>query len=509
MLYLHRTTPASYRSTVALIFLICTTFACKSQQNITRISNGLIKGVQEEGSLVFKGIPYASVQTGAQRFYPSGPVNDWKDTLSCENFGNVAAQYDHTAKTARGSEDCLSLNVYTPDVNTKAKRPVLVWIHGGGMTAGTGSNENGHAFSDRDSIVTVTINYRLGVFGFLYLGDQDPNLSNSGNNGLSDCITALKWIRKNISAFGGDPSRVTVMGQSAGAKLVSALLATPEAKGYFNQLIIESGGVQCIRNVETATALRKRFLDSLHVTRPTAVKDLSTARLIEAQQKFLGGAQGTNYFGPVSDHKSMFTEDPYQFIKNNPDRTIRVLIGSNTAESRLFMRMDPRLNHPDLKALTDWFGTNGQHVYDAYQKELIESDTLSAATKILSQYMYIMHSYRLADVLSKNGNPVWVYSFNYNRENKGSDHGQEMPYVWFKGSNPELNETELDIARLVHQKWVNFIKGKKPGHAGKYDWSWYQTRARSIMVFDQVSRPEILEKVYNDTQFPTSGIFVN
>lgn len=504
-------TPKKYVNIIkTLLFSICTCLfiQCDAQNTILKINDGYIKGKRENESIVFKGVPYAKPPIGTLRFKAPQPATKWADTLSCENFGNIASQFDGGKKGLAGTEDCLTLNVYTPTVSPKSKLPVLVWVHGGAMTSGAGKGQNGHAFSDQDSVVTVTINYRLGVFGFLYMGDQQQDFKNSGNNGLLDCIMALKWIKENISSFGGDPARVTVMGESAGAKLVSTLLVSPMAKGYFHQLILESGSVQCIRDSVTAKVIRQRLLDTLKINRPADLLKLSTAQIIEAQNKVCKGAQGTNYFGPVIDG-SAITEDPYQYLKQNPNRDIRLLIGTNKFESKMFMQFDKRLYKPDQAVLTDWFGTNFQHVLNAYQKAVKLEDTTTAATTVLTQYMYQMHSYRLADVLVKNGNPVWMYRFDYSRDDSGASHAQELPYVWFIPSQTQFNEQEVQLAEKMHHAWVNFIKGRKPGHINQYDWYWYKTKARSIMVFDKSLHPELLTEVYNDTDYPSAGFILS
>lgn len=500
-----------YSSTVkSLYFSIfcCLFIQCNAQNTIVKTNNGYIKGNKESESLVFKGIPYAKPPAGVWRFKAPQAVDNWTDTLSCENFGNIAPQYDGSTKGLKGSEDCLSLNLYTPTLSPKTKLPVLVWVHGGAMTSGAGKGMDGHAFSDQDSVVTVTINYRLGVFGFLYLGDQQPEYRNSGNNGLLDCIMALKWIKDNISAFGGDPSRVTVMGESAGAKLVSALLVSPKAKSFFQQMVLESGGVQCVRDSTTAKAIRQRLMDTLKISRPADLFKLSTAQLIIAQNKVCNGAQGTNYFGPVNDG-STITEDPYLYLKQNPSRDIRLLMGSNKFESRMFMGMDQRLYHPDQQVLSDWFGLNSPFVLSAYQKAIKTADTSAAAMTVLTQYMYQMHTYRLADVLAKNGNPVWMYRFDYKNDDSGASHADELAYVWYNPAHTKFNDQEVQLAQKVHHAWVNFIKGRKPGHLNQYDWYWYKTKARSIMVFDRTIHPELLTEVYNDPDYPTAGFILS
>ena len=227
---------------------------------VVKTGQGYLKGINENGTLVFKGVPYAAPPVGQLRFMPPAEHAAWKDTLQTTQFGSMATQ--PAGNKVLGSEDCLYLNIYTPKTDNH-KRAVVVWIHGGSMTNGAGSGKNGHAFADKDDIVTVTINYRLGVFGFLYMGDVNKSYAASGNNGVLDVVMALKWIRQNIAAFGGDPNRVTIMGESAGAKLLSAVMVSPASKGLFSQVIAESGSVQCIRDTVTAKNARARILHQL------------------------------------------------------------------------------------------------------------------------------------------------------------------------------------------------------------------------------------------------------
>ncbi|WP_158795438.1 carboxylesterase/lipase family protein [Pedobacter sp. L105] len=491
-----------------LVFLfLCALFfiSCQAQTHTIKISNGYIRGIREDESLVFKGIPYAQPPVGTMRFKPPQPMKNWKDTLSCENFTGIAAQGGN--KGLSGGEDCLSLNVYTPVASAKAKLPVVVWVHGGSMTAGAGKGMNGHAFADRDSIVTITINYRLGVFGFLYLDDINPAYRNSGNNGLLDCLMALKWIRENISSLGGDPSKVTVMGESAGAKLVSALLVSPQARGYFHQMVLESGSVQCIRDQFTAKAIRQRLMDTLKVTRPEELLNLSTEKLIDAQNKVCGGAKGTNYFGPVEDGYTI-PEDPYDYLEHHPNTSVKFLIGTNSAESKMFMGFDKRLYLPDRKVLEDWFGNNYNFVLSAEQKKGGNLN-MTANTHILTEYMYQMHSYRLSNALAKNGNVIWMYRFDYSKDNTGASHAQELQYVWSTPSAHLSDQPDAQLGPQMHQAWVNFIKTGKPGKVNQQNWPLYQSNAKAIFVFDRVSHPETLKGIFNDKEYPSAGFVLN
>ncbi len=485
----------SFSSVAVLLLLLIHSSASGQGDPIVKTPRGYIRGIQEKGIFVFKGIPFAAPPVGTLRFKAPVPVHSWNDTLSCTHFGNTAMQSAGNIETVKGNEDCLQLNLYTPSLKPKKGLPVLVWVHGGGMTGGSGMGQNGHSFSHNDSIITITINYRLGVFGFLYMGDV-AGYQSAGNNGLLDCIMALKWIRENIKAFGGDPSRVTLIGESAGAKLISALLVTPAAKGYFSQLILESGAVNCIRDIATAKAIRKRLMDTLGISDPADLLHLPAATLITAQAKVLGGAKGTNYFGPLQDGK-LIREDALQYVRNHPDRKVRVLLGTNKAESTLFMNMDKRLYTPDSTVLSDWFGDNYPYSYKAWQA-LLHMSGDSAAIITLSRYMYQLHTYRLAKTLAAGGYKTWMYSFEQLNKGAAATHGEELAYVFYEPGNG--TPANVQLAVLLHQYWVDFIKGGQLWH--KYD------RERSGMIFAAESHVAVLDD-YEDPAHPTMGFILH
>ncbi len=456
---------------------------------------GYVKGVKEEGAAVFKGVPYAEMLTDASRFLPPSTKLPWSDTLDCRKFGNRAPQYGGKQHIVSGSENCLSMNIYTSTEKPKKRMPVLVWVHGGSMTGGRGADMDGHAFADNDGIVTITINYRLGVLGFLYLGDVNKDIN--GNNGLLDLMMALQYIQKNIAAYGGDPKQVTVMGESAGAKLVSTLLLTSQSNGLFKQMILESGGIQCVRDTTTAKAIRQRLMDTLNIQDPYELLNMPLERLIDAQSKVCGGAKGTNYFGPVADGNTI----PIAFMEevNKKDFTkLRFLFGSNKSESRGFMFSDKRLYQPNEKVLTDWFGENGLIIDSAIQAK--PKDSIGF---LLTEYMYAMHTHRLTKMLSLKKLPIWLYRFDYDANREGAAHGAELAYVWYRLSaghhvdNPEL-------AKNVHRMWVNFIQGKSPAK----DWKTYSGNA-TMKVIDEQSHYEKNPIFYEDAQFPISCFRLN
>lgn len=485
----------SLSSAAAFLLLLLHTSVSGQGDPIVKTPRGYIRGIQEKGIFVFKGIPFAAPPVGELRFKAPIPMPAWKDTLSCTRFGPVATQYAGDTKTAKGDENCLQLNLYTPSLKPKKGLPVLVWVHGGGMTGGSGIGQNGHSFSHNDSIITITINYRLGVFGFLYMGDV-AGYQSAGNNALLDCIMALKWIRENIKAFGGDASRVTIIGESAGAKLISALLVTPAAKGYFSQLILESGAVNCIRDTTTAKAMRKRLMDTLGISNPADLLYLPAATLITAQAKVLGGPKGTNYFGPVQDG-ILIREDALQYVRNHPDRKVRVLLGTNKAESTLFMNMDRRLYTPDSTVLSDWFGDNYMYSYNGWQSlRHLPRDTAAIIT--LSRYMYQLHTYRLAKALAAGGYKTWMYSFEQTNKGAPATHGEELAYVWYEPGNS--TPSNIQLAVLIHQRWVDFIKGRPL-------WRKYN-REQSGMIFAEESGEAVLDD-YEDPAHPTMGFILH
>ncbi|HEY8928707.1 MAG TPA: carboxylesterase family protein [Mucilaginibacter sp.] len=484
-------------SSIAFLFT-CQVFA----QPIVKTTKGYIKGVIENNIAVFKGVPYAAPPVGSLRFMPPAEHAMWKDTLAATQFGPIAAQPG--GKQTQGSEDCLSLNLYTPKVDDQ-RRAVLVWVHGGSMTAGAGKGNDGHAFADNDDIVTVTINYRLGSLGFMYMGDVDKRYGQSGNCGLLDCIAALKWIKQNIAAFGGDPNRVTIMGESAGAKLISAVLVSPLSKGLFRQYIAESGSVQCVRDTITAKNERLKILKQLGLEAKDVRKllTLPADTIMRAQAKVCAGIGGNSFFGPVYDGV-VVPEDGYKYAGSKTISNIKALIGTNKYEAAAFMNGDEQLKHPDRTILKALFGDNYQSVYKEYQRQLTIDSPYDAAVKVITQYMYQMHSYRFARALSASDVPVWMYRFDYDNGKKyGATHGVELNYLWNAEKLKQAGGEHAKLAGEMHAAWVAFIKTGNPGNKKISEWPIYNDSSKQVMVFDTENRVESLKEVFNDPDFPS------
>src|SRR5216683_62402 len=287
---------------------------------------GKVKGAQEDAVSSWKGIPYAKPPLGALRFHPPQPPETWSGIRQVTQFGPVAMQSSAIQKLAGRrlsmSEDCLTLNIWSPGADEQL-RPVLVWIHGGGWLIGSGRLHDGTSLATLGDVVVVTLNYRLGAFGFLHLAELDGEAyAASGNCGILDQVAALQWVQDNIAAFGGDPHRVTVFGESAGAMSIGTLLALPAAQGLFQQAILQSGTVGPVRSSTEATTLARTFLKILDV-RPEALSTLeqiSAERLVETASA-LPDWQGTTgkgdmiHFAPVIDGV-ILPQSPLQAIAN-------------------------------------------------------------------------------------------------------------------------------------------------------------------------------------------------
>ena len=484
------------------------TLKLAAQTPVVKTRQGYIKGVSESGIAVFKGIPYAQPPVGNLRFRPPTPREAWSDTLSAVRFSSSALQPSGAATS--GSEDCLYLNLYTPGMDHR-KRAVVIWVHGGSMTAGSGSGMDGHAFADKDDIVTITINYRLGALSFLYLGDLGTEYRQSGNLGVLDVIAALQWVHDNIAIFGGDANRVTVMGESAGAKLLSAVMVAPASGGLYQQAILESGSVQCIRDSVTAKEARALLLKRLGL-RPEDARELLTMAadtLIKAQVKVCAGIGGNSFFGPVYDGVTI-PEDGHQYAREGKLSGIRAIIGTNEQEGAAFVGRDQIGDDPNSSIFQPLFRSNAPMANTYYQTMLKTDTPYAAMVKTLTQYMYQLHSYRFASALTEAGTPVYMYRYTYqNGRPLGARHGDELHYIW--GAEQILTSTEnaakKQLARSLHGAWVSFIKTGDPNGAPVPHWPTYKATDRHVMVFSDADTVTRLQEVYDDKNFP-SAVFV-
>jgi para-nitrobenzyl esterase len=459
--------------------------------DVVATTTGRVAGRANGDVVAFKGIPYAT----AARWAPPQPVAGWTGVRDALEFGPQAPQTPGLLEAAFGmadwpmSEDCLSLNVWTRAPEAGARRPVLVFIHGGAFTNGTGAVPwyHGDAFV-RDGCVLVTLNYRLGALGYLHLADvAGERFAGSGNLGLLDQVAALDWVQANIAAFGGDPANVTIFGESAGGASVLALLACPAADGRFRRAIAQSPSILQLRSRVQATAAAEHVLDRLGIERRQLDRlfDVPVPALLDAQASFVGPELFTA-FAPTPDGAVL----PGPVVEAAATATPRLLIGTNRDELYLFTALDGRSAGVDAAGLRKVarriVGDGGDALIAAYAAARPGRVPGQLGASIAGDDAFWLPAIDLAE--ARRG-PTWMYRFDWGTPVfggvLGACHGVELPFVFetldaargFVGDDPALAQ----LASTVHQGWVRFATTGDPG------WPAYDSRRRATMCFDVAS----------------------
>lgn len=449
-----------------------------TDEMIVETTKGKIEGVYENGMIAFKGIPYAKPPVGKLRFKAPVPVDNWNDTINANHFGPRCLQTKEQEykDNLEYSEDCLNLNIWTPTTGGE-KKPVIFYIHGGGHISGANSDEffdGQHLIRDKEAVM-VAPNYRLGAWGYLYLGELlGEEYEDSGNCGLLDQLIALKWVNENISAFGGDPHMVILMGQSAGAKSVANLMVTPNAKGLFHRAILQSGATQCIRDRHTATKLALYTLEALGLTEITAreILNKSGEEILKAQELAYHKVNTGHLFGPVLDGKTI-KESPEEYIQSGKMGNLPVLIGFNK-EELFFSNPDINKYEEEVKEiLQKTYGLNWAFVYEKYVKYCSKIPSPIAFDQIQTDCVYGNATSALTQLLSANGAMVWSYRWDYGGNGKAS-HFSEMPYIFgytMEESMKGYDKKDQALAELMNETWMAFIMTGNPEN--QYLRKWY------------------------------------
>jgi len=432
---------------------------------------GPVMGLEEHGMQAFKGIPYAKAPVGALRWKPPVFPEPWTSVRDCRRDGPRAIQR-HSEDHAVYSEDCLNLSVWTPGCD-EAKRPVVVYIHGGGHFEGSNSDvpfDGPHLVGGHD-VVMVSINYRLGMLGYLFLGDVlGEEYAASGNCGVLDQILALKWVQQCIACFGGDPGNVTIMGQSAGGKSVAHLMMTPLAKRLFHKAIIQSGGAQCIRDQRTASVIADAHLAALNIRRDQAERllELSVEEILQAQGELCDHMVAPwHAYGPVVDG-IVFSSLPEESGIVNPCPT---LIGY-TSEELYYEKTDPQINDTEVWRRLIW--NFGLHAFDAHRyfnarKETILSQALG---RTMSHCVYHAGGDCMIRQLVASGMPVYAYLWDYHGHDT-PHHFSEMRFIfrYTVAEKPDgMVPDEEDWAQRLNTLWNAFIRTGYPQAEDVPEW---------------------------------------
>ncbi|KAB8194727.1 carboxylesterase family protein [Nonomuraea phyllanthi] len=465
-----------------------------------QVTGGRLRGRMDGEVAAFLGIPYAAPPFGTRRLRPPEPPARWEGLRAATGYGPTCPKGDYAPDSAElfpevviPGEECLNLNVWTPDPGGSGL-PVLVWIHGGMFTKGSGSvpGYRGTSFA-RDGVVCVTINYRLGAEGFLHLDDGISNL------GLLDQIAALEWVRREIAAFGGDPGKVTVAGQSAGAMSVITLMATPRARGLFSQAVAQSGAVAQTLTAETAAGIASQLAGSLGVAATReAFREVPAARLARAASaladKFQTAANPAEWaslpFAPVIDG-DLLPEHPLDALRKGAGRGVRLLAGGNRHDTRIGLvptGMIDLIDESALAAVAAALGAPDGTVerYRAARPGASPGELLAAVT---TDCFIRVPAIRVAEARIEAGAAdTWLYRFDHESPSfagrLGAAHAVELPYVFDllddeSGHALIGGEPPQAVADTAHGAWVRFVADGDPG------WPRYDLAGRSTALIDE------------------------
>ena len=478
---------------------------------VVKTAHGEVGGSVADGVHNFLAVPYAAPPYGPNRLLPPQPVEPWDGVRDATRYGPSPPQVAPPEAAGSGwdtdltGEDCLTLNLWTPDPGATGL-PVMVWIQGGAYEMSSTAAYDGSTFA-RDGVVCVVINWRVGADGFLYLGDDVANA------GLLDQVAALKWVRENIAAFGGDPGNVTVFGESSGAMSVGTLLAMPRAEGLFRRAILQSGAAHHVSSAETAEGFGRYLAGKLGVP-PTrqAIAAVPVERLLGAQVEVtadLAAHPEPEYWGedtvltmpwqPVVDG-AVLPGRPIERVVAGASAQVDLVVGTNTDDWRLFLALTGELGQVTDEALAGPAGVYGRHAVAAYGLPVEEAlaayrarypdagpgDLLAA---VQTDWWTRIPALRLADAHADAVARTYMYEFAWPAPGLGAVHGLEIPFVFDTATKdarlfgPMLGEhPPQELARTMHAAWIRFAAEGDPG------WPAYDLDRRATMRFDIASR---------------------
>jgi para-nitrobenzyl esterase len=481
---------------VAMFVVFSAGYAIAQQPSPVKVDGGILQGKTEDGLTVYKGIPFAEPPVGDLRWRAPQPASKWEGVKQAFEYAPGPMQGGNPPSGK--SEDCLYLNVWTPAKSSSDRIPVLVWIYGGGFGAGATSERNysGENLAKK-GVVLVSIAYRVGQLGFLAhpeLSKENPNHV-SGNYGLLDMMAGLQWVQKNIAAFGGDPNKITIFGESAGGIAVSMLCASPLAKGLFRGAISQSGGSfgpprpttfpgENLKRLADAELAGQAYLDSARVS--------SIAELRKIDVGKLPAGRGLGMSWPIIDGW-VIPDDQYKLYSTGRFNDTPILVGYNSDEGASFS--PPRTQEAYITGVRTRYGPYEESLLKAYPAG---SGTVpqKTARDLARDAAFGWHTWIWARLQSKMGkSKAFYYYFDQHPDypvdspqaDRGSPHGQDVAYVFqhLNASNPQISKTDLEISEAMATYWTNFAKNGDPGGNGVPVWPAFSDANPVVMYFNK------------------------
>jgi para-nitrobenzyl esterase len=474
--------------------------------DVVKVESGQLQGVAKDGVIAFKGVPYAAAPVGDLRWRPPQPAAKWSGIRSAAEYGHDCAQKPFPSDAAplgtAPAEDCLVLNVWRPEsAPANAKLPVMVWIYGGGFVNGGSSPDvySGHQFA-KQGVVLVSFNYRLGRFGFFAhpaLSKESPK-GPLGNYGFMDQIAALKWVQKNIAAFGGDPGNVTIFGESAGGFSVHTLMTTPAAKGLFHKAIVESGGGrgnitpgrrvsgQAPGGPPSGEQVGLAFAKSVGIEGEDAAA-LAALRKLPADTVVSGLNMMTmftpTYAGPMIDGQ-IVVDEPGRIYAAGGGAAVPLMVGANSMDIGFSMAKT-------LDEVYAPFGAERRAQAEQAFDPKGSKDVRAVGTLVASDTMMVEPARFAAKAWSKAGRPVYAFRFSYVADSMrgqwpGAPHATEIPFVFDTVAakyGTALTPSDARTAALANAYWAAFAKTGNPNGNGRPDWPLYEPAGDQILDF--------------------------
>lgn len=493
-------------------------------------SLGKLRGFEHAGITSFLGVRYAEAPVGDLRFKPAVYKKSWHGTEEALSFGPVSMQpdtrvgaqteermeimrkmYPKGGNPLEGnhmSEDSLFLNVWSSNVNPSTLKPVMVWLHGGGFVQGAGSIGlyEGDNLAKLGDVVVVTLNHRLGIWGFMPLelapGDE---FAGSANAGMTDIVMALRWVKHNIASMGGDPNNVTIFGQSGGGVKVSTLMAMPSARGLFHKGISMSGPGIRANTAETAANLRERVFSAAATRKPKEIQNLTRAQIVELAetlsksdgnmlstdpQPTMGGLMA---FAPSID--ALLPEHPFDPAPNSANDMIPMIAGYTTHDPSFLLVDDPNYKGFRFDQVEVWAdklcGAKGPVVFAEYKSRFPDENPQRLMSRILSDALFGVSEVLIAERKSLQSAPVYAYEFAYETdvypELLGASHSMDLAFVFNNVGRSPFAGTKADrfeVAKNMALAFARFAHTGDPSHAGIPTWPQFNLKTRATMVID-------------------------